>query len=264
MKKDYILWGALGCALVGTFHAEYTLGVATGANAWVALTVPGSLDLYVVRALQVRRDVFVAVLVMAAANVASRLVHAGLIPVDWRLYSAVGVLAPFLLWRIHALFRTQANTLTVPVLDTLPDPGTVSVPEPDTAPYCLCLAGHANCERYPDCVSATDTADTDWDRDYLPADWTSESVLAKDTPVPVLSTLDLPPGFEPFTPVLVPDTAPDTLEERDVPAWGTLVAYVGTCNDETSTPTVRGLKEFGHMGTPKAQRLLKAAGVPGE
>lgn len=108
-RRDWVLWGALACTLVGTAHAEYTLAVATGVHPWVAACVPGALDLYVIRALQVRRDVFLAVLVMCAVNVASHLVTAGVLTVDWALISAVGALAPLVLWRVHALWHTRTR-----------------------------------------------------------------------------------------------------------------------------------------------------------
>lgn len=117
-RKDWILWAQLGCALVVTFHAEYTLALAAGVNEYVALAVPGALDLYVIRALQKHRDVFAAVLVMVAANVASHLVSAGLIPVGWAVYSAVGGTVPLLLWRGHALRQETAGPgeVSAPVL----------------------------------------------------------------------------------------------------------------------------------------------------
>lgn len=108
-RRDWVLWGALACTLVGTAHAEYTLAVATGVHPWVAACVPGALDLYVIRALQVRRDVFLAVLVMCAVNVASHLVTAGVLAVGWELISAVGALAPLVLWRVHALWHTRTR-----------------------------------------------------------------------------------------------------------------------------------------------------------
>ena len=107
-RKDWILWGALGCTLVGTAHAEYTLATATGVHWFVAASVPGALDLYVIRALQVHRDVLAAVLAMVVINVASHLVTAGVLPVHWGLISAVGALAPLVLWRIHYLWRLQS------------------------------------------------------------------------------------------------------------------------------------------------------------
>ena len=110
-RKDWILWGALGCTLVGTAHAEYTLATATGVHWFVAASVPGALDLYVIRALQVHRDVLAAVLAMVVINVASHLVTAGVLPVHWGLISAVGALAPLVLWRIHYLWRLQSCLL---------------------------------------------------------------------------------------------------------------------------------------------------------
>lgn len=108
--RPYLLWGALGCTLVGTAHAEYTLATATGVHWFVAGAVPGALDLYVIQALRVHRDVLSAVLVMVAANVASHLVTAGVLGVHWWLISAVGALAPLLLWRIHFLWASGAGT----------------------------------------------------------------------------------------------------------------------------------------------------------
>lgn len=155
-RRDWVLWGALACTLVGTAHAEYTLAVATGVHPWVAACVPGALDLYVIRALQVRRDVFLAVLVMCAVNVASHLVTAGVLAVGWELISAVGALAPLVLWRVHALWHTRTRkellwdlpagardeieTAHAPeqpaAHDTAPDPTEVhpEPPEPDEQP----------------------------------------------------------------------------------------------------------------------------------
>jgi hypothetical protein len=110
-RADWILWGALGCTLVGTAHAEYTLATATGVHWFVAASVPGALDLYVIRALQVHRDVLAAVVAMVVMNVASHLVTAGVLPVHWGLISAVGALAPLVLWRIHYLWRLSTSAL---------------------------------------------------------------------------------------------------------------------------------------------------------
>lgn len=106
-RKDWILWGALGCALVATYHAEYTLAVAAGFHPYVALAVPGALDLYVIRALQQRRDVLVAVLAMVAANVASHLIAKDVLQVGWQVIAAVGAIAPLVLWRVYSLKHTR-------------------------------------------------------------------------------------------------------------------------------------------------------------
>lgn len=133
-RTDWILWGALGCALVGTAHSEWSLAVAVGAHPWIAAAVPGALDLYVIRALQVRRDVFVAVLAMVAANVAWYLVHSQDLPVDWPLRSAVGAVAPLVVWRVHSLkytrtrkellWGTRSGAVSAPVPGDAPEAGT--------------------------------------------------------------------------------------------------------------------------------------------
>lgn len=109
-RQDWILWGALGCVLVGTAHAEYTLARATGVHELIAAAVPGALDLYVIRALQVRRDVFMSVAVMVAVNVTSHLVSASVLPMHWSIISAVGALAPLILWRVHTLWYRRSRT----------------------------------------------------------------------------------------------------------------------------------------------------------
>lgn len=107
VQEDPVLAGALAFALVATAHAEYTLATATHVHPWVAIAVPGALDLYVIRALARGKDVLLAVLLMVAANVTSHLIAADVLAVDWRVISAVGALAPLLLWRIYALKRVQ-------------------------------------------------------------------------------------------------------------------------------------------------------------
>lgn len=141
---DWILWGALGCTLIGTAHAEYTLATATGVHWFVAASVPGALDLYVIRALQMHRDVFASVLAMVVINVASHLVTAGVLPMHWGLISAVGALAPLVLWRIHYLWRQGA----LPV----PEVSAPALEESAPAPV--------------------------WDRDYIP-EWMQQRVQAE-------------------------------------------------------------------------------------
>ena len=129
-RKDVILWGALGCALVSTAHAEYTLATAAHFNEWVALAVPGALDLYVVRALQQRRDVFVAVLAMVAANVASHLIAGGVLEVRWPVIAAVGAVAPLIVWRVYSLKYTRTRQELLWGTGVLEEAGAVSAPGP--------------------------------------------------------------------------------------------------------------------------------------
>ena len=101
--KDWLKWVAAGFALAATASAEYDLARAIGMNEWIAVAVPGALDAYVVRALRAHREVLTAVLAMVGVNAASHLVTAGIMPVDWRLITAVSAIAPLVLWRVHAL-----------------------------------------------------------------------------------------------------------------------------------------------------------------
>lgn len=135
-RKDWILWGALGCALVSTAHAEYTLATAAHFNEYVALAVPGALDLYVVRALQQRRDVFVAVLAMVAANVTSHLIAGGVLGVRWPVIAAVGAVAPLIVWRVYSLKYTRTRSELLWDLKA----GEMSTPalETSTEPECTC------------------------------------------------------------------------------------------------------------------------------
>lgn len=160
--KDWILWGALGCALVATAHAEYTLAIEAHFNKYVALAVPGALDLYVIRALQERRDVFVAVLAMVAANVASHLIVAGVLPVGWPVVSAVGAVAPLVVWRVYSLkyTRTRQELLWGLEAGTGPeDAGAVSAPGGDD---------HAPARTCPECGDLWDQVHENWSDD--PAD----------------------------------------------------------------------------------------------
>lgn len=101
--KDYLKWGALVAALVGTASAEYSLAVACGFDTWFAWCVPAALDLYVVRALQVKRDVLAVVLAMIVVNVLSHLVSSSLLEVSVPVVVIVSSIAPLVLWRVHDL-----------------------------------------------------------------------------------------------------------------------------------------------------------------
>ncbi len=101
--KDALKWVSVAAALAVTATAEYDLAVAIGVNKVVAAAVPAALDAYVLRALQRNKEVLTSVLAMVAVNAASHLQHAGMLPVDWILTTAVSAIAPLVLWRVHAL-----------------------------------------------------------------------------------------------------------------------------------------------------------------
>ncbi|MGW7196008.1 hypothetical protein [Streptomyces chryseus] len=103
MKRDPLLWGALGAVLVVLASAEYDLARACGFGTYVAAGVPAALDIYAIRALRAKRDVLVVVVALILVNSASHLVSAKLLPVDWPLVVAVSAVAPLVLWRVHKL-----------------------------------------------------------------------------------------------------------------------------------------------------------------
>jgi hypothetical protein len=146
--EDWLKWTAAGCALIATAMAEHRLAVRIGMNEWVAACVPGALDAYVLRALRAHREVFPSVLAMVGVNAASHLVHAGHVPIDWPLITAVSAVAPLVLWRVHAL---STGTLDEHVLDDEHATGTEGghgegarawpvpvehAPDPEQCPYC--------------------------------------------------------------------------------------------------------------------------------
>lgn len=262
VREDPVLVGALAFALVATAHAEYTLATATHVNPWVAVAVPGALDLYVIRALARGRDVFLAVLLMVAANVTSHLIAAGVLVVGWQVISAVGALAPLLLWRIHALGRTRNRAellwdLEAGQSEALAESGAESAPDQDeypgvpltSTPGITALGpwgAHSPLPEYhedgcdgqhPGRVPCEDhTALVPSAPEYVPAEWSA----------PVLH-LPTSPGFEPST----------ALQESDLPYLAGAQEYV----DCTPEPTVKGLRRALKIGQARAERLLEHLGV---
>jgi hypothetical protein len=126
-KRDWLGAAATVFALAVTFNAEYEIAIAVHIDPIVAYAVPGALDVYVLRALQVKRDVFLTVLAMVAVNAASHLVTAGVLAVSPALIVAVSAIAPLVLWRSHVLRHAPSTEQTTP-----------SVPEheQEPCPYC--------------------------------------------------------------------------------------------------------------------------------
>lgn len=236
VRQDPVLAGALAFALVATAHAEYTLATATHVHPWVAIAVPGALDLYVVRALAKGRDVFAAVALMVAANVTSHLIAANVLVVGWEVVSAVGALAPLLLWRVHALGRVQAPEYTA-----LEESGPESAPDSD------------------ECTPALDASAPHSDDAFGPALlW---------GPVQSPSEVASAPAFVPAewsAPVLHLPTSPEytALMPGDDDYLAEAEAYVST----TPEPSVRGFMKIMRaadrgIGQKRAERLLEHLGV---
>lgn len=276
-RRDWILMGALGCALVGTAHAEYTLALAAHFNKYVALAVPGALDLYVLRALQVRRDVFVAVLAMVAANVTAHLLTAGVLEEHWAITSAAGALAPLILWRVHSLKHTRNRK---ELLLGLPAGAVTSTPEysapvseysaPDHVPASWMEEEYP--ETYPSAphpctLSEPFLRDLDSECSECGCRWGDHpGVQAKRAAHPVRYSDDQDPSAFVLLKA-VPDLPPEyaegavhsesPLKESDMAFLAGAQEYV----DYTDKPSVRGLKAALSVGQERAERLLTHLGV---
>ncbi|MGW0774564.1 hypothetical protein ACWD01_13135 [Streptomyces sp. NPDC002835] len=121
MKRDYLLWGALGAVLVVLASAEYDLARACGFGTYVAAGVPAALDIYAVRALRAKRDVLIVVLVLIAVNSASHLLAAGVLTVEPWLIVAVSSIAPLVMWRVHQLGEKPLHQ-AAPEPEPVPEP----------------------------------------------------------------------------------------------------------------------------------------------
>lgn len=251
-RNDVILWGALGCALVSTAHAEYTLATAAHFNEYVALAVPGALDLYVIRALQQRRDVLVAVLAMVAANVASHLIAGGVLAVTWHVIAAVGAVAPLIVWRVYSLkyTRTRQELLWGLEAGTGPeDADAVSAPVPEDE--------YAAPDHVPAEWIARPLKGCAWGHDEC-RDAVGECVLyvkpgAPETYPPLAPVPDLPAEYA----VSAVHSVTEPLMPGDMEFLSGAQEYV----DKTARPSVRGLKDALKIGQARAERLLTHLGV---
>lgn len=184
-ERDYLKWVAAGCALVATASAEYAIARACHFPEWVAWTVPGALDAYVLRALRAHREVLTAVLAMVGVNAASHLVTAGVLHVGWQLITAVSAIAPLVLWRVHTLSTPgewRARKIwDVPRAST-PDEhgrtGDVSTPQTCSVRGCSVwgdLGAHERAHGLAGWDEHADAAVTVAMPDYVPRDWSTPS-----------------------------------------------------------------------------------------
>lgn len=271
-RKDWLLWGCAGFALAATYHAEYTLAVAAHFNEYVALAVPGALDLYVLRALQQRRDVFLAVLAMVAANVASHLIAGEVLRVGWPVISAVGAIAPLVLWRVYSLKHTRTRQELLMGVEA----GAVSAPAHPVAPahesWCgLTHPDGGECSEYG-YPPTPDTIPSWMDEEYplsAPVPYEKGAPMNVETPWAavrgaeeyewkVTSTSELPPLPPEYAPG-VPEYPMPTEEE-----WEALTAadreYLGEANEyvhSSASHTLAGLRAALGIGQARATRLIK-------
>lgn len=299
VRAHPILAGALACALVGTAHAEYTLATSTDVNKWVALAVPGALDLYVIQALRVHRDVAGAVLAMVVANVVSHLIVAGLYPTDIRwqvgVTAAVGALAPGIVWRVHSLERTrnraellwglEAGAVKSPEKDTAPEPAPVAAPDPSAAwvpgfhldgcdgvheyegPLNCTLRASALEDLAPEPAPVIAPAlDYGWSApDRVPAEWSAPRLYDASEIGDALASKyenEVRAHLE-----VVPDLPAEhatSAVHSDSPLIDTDRDYLPRARayvEGTSKPSVRGIRRELHIGQERAERLLTHLGV---
>lgn len=256
-RVRWLLWGSLLCALVATAHAEYTLAVATGMHFLVAGAVPGALDLYVIAALRRERDVLPAVLLSVAVNVVSHLVAAKVLPMHWAIISAVGAVAPLLLWRVHSLWKSA------------PAPLPEVLPGGSTAP------GGAPGKRIGEFDPLWHVPHQDRPEEHLGSTWP----FNEEPPLPDAPLYAPEAWFEEQGPGAVSAPAPEALPEPedllpegaldpsalgpgDSDHVGSLLAYLADCQENDRMPSARGCKEFCNVGWPRAKRLMAYAGFP--
>lgn len=298
-RQDWILWAQLGCALVATAHAEYTLVTALGQHWVVAGAVTGALDLYVVRALQKHKDVLPAVLVMVAANVVSILISARVVPVHWAVLGAVGALAPLLVWRGHRLrvhemrqaqeAGTPAGAVSAP---EVPVPVDVPASHPcdRVAPYgCRFTDRCAECgyaygvHPMPEIPAPAPAWVPGFHRDGCDGLCQGTGPVActlranalavpvpEDDPDP---DLYVPEDWKEVHLRAVPDLPPDVpgfdpaaalhspvLVDSDWEYLAKASEYVHSCKDLKRTPSIRGLRLSLNVGQDRAERLLEHLG----
>lgn len=239
-------WAALGCAIVSLSYTEWSLAVAAGAHPVVAVSVPGALDIYAIRAMRTRRHVPYVVCAMVGVNALSYLVHAGVVPVTWPVLVIVSAIAPLVFWAVHSLGhgdhvpdlaeRRKRLLWDVPMDAELDTPGHGWDTPSDTY-------GH-------DLDDHVDTLPVDVD------DWGThvhgpavsnldvypfpEDVPERDTPAVVLQ---LPEGFEKRT-----RRTREELIAEGIKAYG----------HDPDTPTLRQIKDELKCNTEGARAVLEA------
>ncbi|MCP9209970.1 hypothetical protein [Streptomyces cucumeris] len=108
--RDLLGWLAMAAGISVTAHGEWSLALAAGYHPVVAAGVPVAIDAYAIRAMEVGREVFPAVLAMIASNAAAHLVQGGMLTVSPWLVVAVSAVAPLVLWRVHALRKARERS----------------------------------------------------------------------------------------------------------------------------------------------------------
>ena len=292
--RDWLGAAATLFALAVTFNAEYEIAIAVHINPIVAYAVPGALDVYVLRALQVKRDVFLTVFAMVLVNAASHLVGAGVLAVSPALIVAVSAIAPLVLWRAHVLRHAASTERRLPwtraqrkrIAEHVPAD---DKPAPEPCPYCDTITEnmfeHVDvCPRWSYAVpgfeehaaQAVDVASTDTvnvpehdDMEQISRAWEGEHAVPDPEHSWDGTVVDLQGATENVFPtsstIEYPSGYVGDIEARVlslVPPLPAGFEHVLADGDKEfldraralSTPTIRALKELG-MGNDRARRI---------
>lgn len=118
---------ALGAGVLFTANAEYRLARDLGAGTYVAALLPVAIDVYVIAAVRggKGRDIATSLAIMGVAQIAAHLLESRQIAVSIPLISAVSLLVPLVIWRVHALRHKAHRPVPAPVPQPAPAPAPV-------------------------------------------------------------------------------------------------------------------------------------------
>ncbi|MYW66288.1 hypothetical protein GTY65_19845 [Streptomyces sp. SID8379] len=180
--RTWIRRASTGAGLAYTAIAEYELARRLGAEPYIAVMLPMSIDCYVIAALKWFKalDVAMSLVLMCAAQVAAHALEAGVVEVSLDLVVVVSVLVPVALWRTHALARGEedhadpepAEYMTVPEAEPVPvapDPvRPVPVAVPDGARLLPIVARPAPAEKALALAAEVQRARAEVRAEYVP------------------------------------------------------------------------------------------------
>lgn len=243
-------WVSLGFAVVALSYTEWSLAVAAGAHPFVAVAVPGALDVYAVRAMRVRKHVPLVVFAMLTVNALGYLVRAGVLDMTWPVLIVVSAIAPLTFWAVHVLGHGEA----VPDMAEARRRTFWGVPQDaqlewDTFDaHVASVPGVRDMDAGTDLRTALGRRHTDPVREHtVPEDWgTPEHTVSDEPDTPGhtnVLTLPLPGGYE-----------------HGVPSTGDRDAAAVWCewfDQYDGLPSLRTVKSTCGVSTDRARTMLK-------
>lgn len=112
---DVARYVALAASMLISYAVERELALSHGVPEAVAPAVPVAVDLFLVWAVRVRRDVALAVALAVAANVAGVLTAENLSAADTWVSAALHAVFPLTLWRMHRSESAPSAQVSEPV-----------------------------------------------------------------------------------------------------------------------------------------------------